>query len=461
MTYNVGLQAEMTQSLLITRQAIQSIEMLQYSQEELRSFLHGQAEKNPLIALPGCTIDPTVHAPEAPQPPETTKFSSATWHPSLAGHGYAPDLLSLEETYDQKPSLREHLHQQLSLSRLPALERTLAGHIIDSLDPDGYLRRNLSQLTDLIDASEETLRTALGAVQDLEPTGIGARNLAECLRLQLRENGTLTGQMEILLDNLQLIADGEVKKLAKLCGVSLEDIIAMVRTLRRLNPTPGRAFDWDPISPALPDVLVGFGPDDTVRVELNPEVLPRVLVDRDYYAELSTRKLGQQEKRFITDCLRDASFLVRNLDQRAKTILKISAEIARCQEGFFRYGVTHLRPLSQKAVAQTIGVHDSTVSRAIANKYVLCSRGLFSLKFFFSDGISGATGEDEVASETIRHRINALIALETPDQVLSDDAIVVKLRCEGIEIARRTVAKYRLEMNIPSSSVRRRKMRLQ
>jgi RNA polymerase sigma-54 factor len=197
-----------------------------------------------------------------------------------------------------------------------------------------------------------------------------------------------------------------------------------------------------------------------VRVELNPEVLPRVLVDRDYYAELSTRKLGQQEKSFITDCLRDASFLVRNLDQRAKTILKISAEIARCQEGFFRYGVTHLRPLSQKAVAQTIGVHDSTVSRAIANKYVLCSRGLFALKFFFSDGIS-ATGEDEVASETIRHRINALIALETPDQVLSDDAIVVKLRCEGIGIARRTVAKYRLEMNIPSSSVRRRKMRLQ
>ncbi len=296
----------------------------------------------------------------------------------------------------------------------------------------------------------------LGIVQTFDPPGVGARDLAECLTIQLKEQNRYDPAMQALIARLDLLARRDFASLKKVCGVGDDDLVEMIAEIRRLNPKPGLAFGSAIVQPIVPDVFVRSGPSGSWIVELNSDTLPKVLVNQTYYAEVSATTRRDNEKTYLNECLQSATWLVRALDQRARTILKVSNEIVRQQDAFLARGVEHLRPLNLKTVAEAIGMHELTVSRVTANKYMATSRGIFELKYFFTSSIAASHGGEAHSAEAVRHRIKQLIESETAASVLSDDTIVEKLREAGIDIARRTIAKYREAMRIPSSVQRRR-----
>ncbi len=445
---SIGLQGR--QSIAIAPQVIQSIRLLQFGHDELQDFLAEQAERNPLIAV--TTDRPKEAARPAPAP-------TGGGRREAAGEGEGER--SFEDYCAAQVSLREHLHDQAGMTFRDPVERLIAVELIEAIDADGYLRRDLDEIADRLGTAEARVEAVLARVQGFDPVGVAARDLAECLALQLRERNRLDPAMAAMLTRLDLLASYDLRQLTRVCGVDMEDIGAMAREIRSLDPRPGRRFDCDPVLPALPDILVTSGPDGSHAVELNPALLPRVLINRQYYATITANRLGAQDKRFVMDCMASARWLARNLDQRARTILKVATEIVARQADFFRHGVDHMRPLSLRDVAEVVGIHESTVCRAISNKFMLTDRGLFELKYFFSNSIAATDGGDSHCSETVRHRIAALVALEEADTVLSDDAIAAELRKAGIDIARRTIAKYRDMLNIPSSLRRRRQKQVE
>jgi RNA polymerase sigma-54 factor len=296
----------------------------------------------------------------------------------------------------------------------------------------------------------------LAVLQTFDPAGVCARNLTECLAIQLKERDRYDPAMRALVEHLNLLAKRDLAGLRRICGVSDDDLADMIAEIRMLNPKPGLAFGSTTVQPIVPDVFVRSAPDGIWQVELNSDTLPKVLINQRYHAQVSKTTRNDKEKAYIADCLQTATWLVRALDQRAKTILKVSSEIVRQQDGFFARGVQHLRPLNLKTVADAISMHESTVSRVTANKYMATNRGIFELKYFFTSAIAAADGGEAHSAEAVRHRIRQLIDSESAAEVLSDDTIVEKLRVAGIDIARRTVAKYREAMRIPSSVQRRR-----
>jgi RNA polymerase sigma-54 factor len=296
----------------------------------------------------------------------------------------------------------------------------------------------------------------LAVLQGFDPPGVCARNLTECLAIQLKERNRFDPAMQALVAHLDLLAKRDLAALRRLCGVGEEDLTDMIGEIRKLNPKPGLAFGSVQMQPIVPDVFVRSGPNGAFAIELNSDTLPKVLVNQIYHAELAKTAKNDKDKSYLADCLQTATWLMRALDQRAKTILKVSTEIVRQQDAFFLHGVQHLRPLNLKTIADAIGMHESTVSRVTANKYMATNRGIFELKYFFTSAIASADGGEAHSAEAVRHRIRQLIDAETPDCVLSDDTIVEKLRGAGIDIARRTVAKYREAMRIASSVQRRR-----
>ncbi len=298
----------------------------------------------------------------------------------------------------------------------------------------------------------------LKLMQGFEPTGVMARDIPECLALQLKDRGRFDPAMEKLLANLDLLAKGHMERLEHVCEVEREDLMEMIAEIRALTPKPGAGFGGGAIQSVAPDVYVRGAPDGSWVVELNTDTMPRVLMNQRYYATVSKGAKREEDKAFLSECAANASWLVKSLDQRAKTILKVAREIVRQQDGFFAYGVSQLRPLNLKTVAAAIEMHESTVSRVTSNKYLSCPRGLFELKYFFTASISSSDGGEAHSAEAVRHQIKSLIDGEVPAEILSDDRIVEILREKGIDIARRTVAKYRESLRIPSSVERKRKL---
>lgn len=477
MQQGLNLVAQQKQSLTLTAQVIQSIKLLQCGQEELLAYLREQEEKNPLIEVVAGPDADARRAPDAASDENGAQFVAEANSEDLrqGKHGArvadnqrrrsaveprregGKELRSLEETCASSASLQDHLRGQAMTLFKDPVERAIAIEIVEAIEPDGYLRRDLDEIAEFLEVSRGRVESALMRIQGLEPTGVAARSLAECLHLQLQERGRLTPAMATLLDNLDLLEKYDLERLAKRCGVDGNGVANMIKEIRELDPRPGRRFDSDPVLPALPDLNVDMRSDGSFQVELNSSLLPKVLVDREYYAEVSATALGADETRFVTDCLKDANWLVRNLDLRAKTILKVSTEIVKRQKEFFQHGVAHLKPLSLYEVAETLGMHKSTVCRATSNKYMMTNRGMFELKFFFASALNSSYGE--LSSESIRHKIRQMIDDETPETVMSDDAIMEALRKDGVDIARRTVAKYREMMHIPSSPKRKRQKR--
>ncbi len=382
--------------------------------------------------------------------------AAPTAYTEWGGGASNDDDYNLEAFVAAETTLGDHLAEQLAVAFAHPAERMIGQYLIDLVDDAGYLPADLGQAAERLGADAADVDAVLAVLQKFDPPGIFARSLSECLAIQLRELDRYDPAMQALVEHLDLLAKRDVVALRKVCGVDDEDLIDMIAEIRRLNPKPGLKFGTARTQTMVPDVYVRPGPDGGWHVELNSDTLPRVLVNQVYYSRLSKTVSKSDDKSYFSDCLQNATWLVRALDQRARTILKVATEIVRQQDGFFTHGVAHLRPLNLKAVADAIQMHESTVSRVTANKYMATNRGTFELKYFFTASIASADGGEAHSAEAVRHHIKRLIDAEDAVAILSDDTIVERLREAGIEIARRTVAKYREAMRIPSSVQRRR-----
>jgi len=390
--------------------------------------------------------------PERAAAPDAPAY--AEWKSGGSGHG--DDDYNLEAFVEAGTTLADHLAGQLALAIADPRQRLIGGYLIDMVDDAGYIAGDVAEVAEKLGAAPAEVEAVLAVLQTFSPTGVCARSLKECLAAQLKERDRYDPAMQAMIENLDLLARRELAALRKLCGVDDEDLAEMIAEIRALDPKPGLAFGAAPIQPVVPEVFVRPGADGNWVVELNPDTLPRVLVNQSYYAEVSRTAKSEGDKAFLANCLQTAGWLTRALDQRARTILKVASEIVRQQDAFLLHGVQHLKPLNLKTVADAIGMHESTVSRVTANKYMATSRGIFELKYFFTSSIAASDGGEAHSAEAVRHRIRQLIDAEAPRAVLSDDTIVEKLKEAGIDIARRTVAKYREAMRIPSSVQRRR-----
>jgi RNA polymerase sigma-54 factor len=383
------------------------------------------------------------------------RLAGDPWQSGTGGGGREDDY-NLDSFVAAEIGLAEHLSGQLALAIADPTRRLIGQYLIDAIDEAGYLRADLDAVAEKLGCPTALVAEVLAIIQRFDPAGVGARDLKECLVLQLEERDRCDPAMRALLDHLDLLARRDFAQLRRLCGVDEEDLADMVAEIRALNPKPGNAFGAVAVQPVVPDVLVRPGPDGTWLVELNSETLPRVLVSQSYYATVARTAKADKDRLYLSECLQTANWLVKSLDQRAKTILKVSSEIVRQQDAFLTHGVQHLRPLNLRMIADAIGMHESTVSRVTSNKYMATSRGIFELKYFFTSAIASSEGGEAHSSESVRHRIRELIDKESPDDVLSDDTLVKLLKDGGIDIARRTVAKYREAMHIASSVQRRR-----
>ncbi|MDD9876419.1 MAG: RNA polymerase factor sigma-54 [Magnetovibrio sp.] len=378
--------------------------------------------------------------------------------PAYPSGGGGFDMLSpdIEQTLSDLPSLREHLVDQLTMDVDDGVDRLIGFNLIDRLDEAGYIAGDLAEIADSLGCEPTRVEAVLARLQDFDPPGIFARDLRECLALQLRDQDRLDPCMAAFLDNLDLLAAREFKKLEAACDCDSEDLEDMIAEIKTLNPKPALAFDQDVTQPITPDVLMRAAPGGGWVIELNNESLPRVLVNNHYYARLKGEARTKDERHYIAEHFQTASWLVKALHQRATTILKVATELVSQQEKFFTHGVQFLKPLVLRDIADEIEMHESTVSRVTSNKYMATPRGIYELKYFFTPAIASTAGGDAHSAEAVRHRIKELIDAEPPKKILSDDKIVTLLRADGIDIARRTVAKYREAMKIPSSVQRRR-----
>ncbi len=519
MAVNQRLDLKQGQTLTMTPQLQQAIKLLQMSNIELTEFVEAELEKNPLLERDESMSSEKPDAPDAdaasdrdasasdegeetaapreesddtPERPAETEHAAepereldtdfdnvftgagmaeqeggydafATSSFATAGKGGNlkfddPDF-AFENNMAKETSLRDYLQDQINLEFEGTGDRAIALVLLDYLDESGYIRTDIPALAERLGCAPARVEKVLDRLQQLDPPGLFARNLAECLALQLRELDRLDPAMQALLKNLDVLASHDLKKLKSLCGVDETDLKEMIGEIKSLNPKPALEFEHFVSQTVIPDVLMRPLPKSKGggwAVELNNDTLPRVLVNRSYYTEVSNSAKQKKDKEYLSEQLNTANWLVKALDQRAETILKVASELILQQEAFFLYGVEYLKPLVLKNIAEVIGMHESTVSRVTTNKYIGTPRGVFELKYFFTSGVGSTDGGAEFSSEAIKARIRVLIEAENPKSILSDDDLVNALKKDGIDIARRTVAKYREAMKIASSVQRRR-----
>ncbi len=486
----------------MTPQLRQAIQLLQFTNLEAAQFVEQELERNPLLERDESNDSPSIEraaldqqVPRGEAPPDTVAAVSGETLPSDAtapldadfsntfdaggvsdggpgfDSGLGPGLgasgmrtsgaafdgedRGIDDLADHRPPLRDHLGEQLRLNFDDPGDRIIGAYLIALLCPAGRLTAEPADIATAMGVPLERVERVRQAMMLFDPPGMFARTLAECLGAQLREKNRLDPAMQTLLDHLPLLAQRETRKLMGLCGVDAEDLADMIAEIRALDPKPATSFDATMVHTVVPDLLMRASHDDSWMIELNPETMPRVLVNERFYARVAP-KAKKEERVFLSERLASATWLVRSLQQRAQTILKVAAEVVRQQDAFLRHGVAYLRPLILRDIAAAVELHESTVSRVTANKYIATPRGTYELKYFFSASIQATDGGESHSAEAVRHRIRTLIAAEQPNDIVSDDTLVTLLRREGVDIARRTVAKYREALRIPNSVQRRR-----
>ncbi len=478
------LEFRQTQSLVMTPQLRQAIKLLQFSNLEVSAFVETELERNPLLERD----ERSDTVPEAPAPDQRSSSTDNLDAASLLRMEKLPDAVEADTTntfdeggpsdgfrrssggggsFDESDersidnvaasprNLRTHLGEQMRLSFPDPVDRIIGTQLIGLLDGAGRVPVSTADLAEALGIDEPRVERVRQAMMRFDPPGLFAPDLRGCLAAQLADRNRLDPAMQALLDNLEMLARRDLRQLMQVCEIDAEDLTEMIAEIRALDPKPGAGWDDGPIQQIIPDVLMRALPDGEWLLELNPETMPRVLVNEAYHARVSARS-SREDRSFIGESLSNANWLVKSLQQRANTILKVAAEIVRQQDGFFRGGVGHLRPLILRDVATAVEMHESTVSRVTANKYIATPRGIFELKYFFTTALGAVHGGESHSAEAVRHRIRALVVAEDPEDILSDDAIVSVLRREGVDIARRTVAKYREALRIPSSLQRKR-----
>lgn len=491
------------QSLVMTPQLQQAIKLLTLSNADLVAYVEEEMERNPLLeresdGAPSANADEPRPdgAFEGTEPANTAETLSAAeldlsdhdelrtealdtdsdvlygedspsdrpadaagatdWSQAGSGKSFDEDM-DFESNLAYERSLHEYLSEQLALAITDPIDRVIGAYLIDLVDDAGYLRADLTEIAELLGIALDRVEGVLTICQRFEPTGVMARSLAECLELQLIEAERLDPEMKLLLAHLDLLGRGELKNLQTILDVDRQTLQELIGELRSLKPKPGMDYGPRQTNVIVPDVFVRQAPGGDWLVELNNDAMPRVLVNQRYVAQVSAAAKSEADRVYVQECAANASWLTKSLDQRARTILKVAQEIVRQQDSFLVHGVAFLKPLNLKTVAAAIDMHESTVSRVTTAKWIHTPRGIFELKYFFTASIASADGGDAYSAEAVRFRIKSLIDQETPREILSDDRIVELLRETGIEIARRTVAKYREAMRIPSSLERKRR----
>ncbi len=493
------LDLRQSQSLVMTPQLRQAIQLLQFNNLEAAAFVEQELERNPMLERDERDSDSFGERPapdqveirpaeppdgmDAPPPPDSfaeigaeriaaegsgpldTAEYAETYDPGGASDGvrggaggssdFRTDERGIEDLAEGRASLREHLSEQVRLSFRDPVDRMIGATILALIEPTGRFSVASDAIARTLGIDEARVERVRALMMRFDPIGMFAHDLKECLAVQLAEKNRLDPAMQALLDNLDLVAKRDTKRLMAVCGVDAADVADMIAELRRLDPKPGAS--WDEATPltVVPDVLMRAAPDGGWLLELNPETMPRVLVNQTFTARVLP-KASKEDKAFMIDRLQSANWLVKSLQQRAQTIMKVASEIVRQQDGFFRHGVSHLRPLILRDVAAAVELHESTVSRVTSNKFIATPRGTFELKYFFTTALQATGGGDSHSAEAVRYRIRQLVDAEPVNEILSDDAIVEILRREGVDIARRTVAKYRDALRIPSSVQRKR-----
>jgi RNA polymerase sigma-54 factor len=487
------LEFRQSQSLVMTPQLRQAIKLLQFSNMEVAAYVEEELERNPLLerderadavpehaapdqrtetleGLDAADLMRREKLPDVVEADHTNSFDAGSLSDGAAafsrdggGRGFDTDDRGVDDFAEAPRCLREHLAEQLRLGFPDRVDRLIGAHLIALLDPAGRVVTESAALADALGTEPARVESVRERMQRFDPPGLFARDLRECLAAQLADRNRLDPAMQALLDNLELLARRDTRRLMELCDVDAEDLAEMIAEVRALDPKPGAAFDITPLNTIIPDVLMRAAPTRDAAggiwlLELNPETMPRVLVNQSFHARVAPHA-SREDRVFLSEHLSSANWLVKSLQQRAQTILKVASEIVRRQDSFFHHGVAHLRPLILRDIADAVEMHESTVSRVTANKYISTPRGTFELKYFFTTAIAGVSGESHSA-EAVRQRIRAMVGAETAEGVLSDDAIVAALRREGVDIARRTVAKYRDALRIPSSVQRKREKAL-
>ncbi|MGB8818148.1 MAG: RNA polymerase factor sigma-54 [Rhizobiaceae bacterium] len=496
------LALKQSQSLVMTPQLMQSIRLLQMTHVELQHFVDEEMERNPLlepVADPpdfseapddndaadfsspqdheagdwmrpdiasAAELQANFDAPvdnlfpdDTPQVSELSPDLASQWKATTAGAGNSSDDFDFADVLASPVTLRDHVAEQISFGFADMGERAFATELADGLDESGYLRMDVQDAAARLGMPQDQAMEVLETLQTFDPPGLFARDLAECLAIQLKAKDRHDPAMQAMIGHLDLLAKRDFAQLKRICGVDEADLLDMLAEIRLLEPKPGAGFAGGTAETIIPDVSVRAAPDGSWAIELNSAALPRVLVNQTYYAKVSRSAQNTQDKEFLSECLQTANWLARSLDQRARTILKVAYEIVKQQDAFLIHGVSKLRPLNLKTVADAIKMHESTVSRVTANKYMETPRGIFELRFFFTAAIADVDGGESHSAEAVRHDIRLMIDAESAKNVLSDDQIVIQLAGKGIEIARRTVAKYRESLNIASSVQRRREKR--
>lgn len=498
------LDLRQSQSLVMTPQLQQAIKLLALSNLEIEAFIGEALDANPLLDVGSEYAAPSVEAVEIPEEARRTTLEGSpidqligegragddrpldidaaaldrdrdTGDGELAGDraggrgdnwasefrlGGGEDGPGIEDHAGGAESLAMHLEAQVGAVAEDPVLAGIARYIIGQLDEAGYLHASTMELAGDLGVPVAMIDNGLALVQSLDPTGVGARTLSECIALQAKEADRYDPLMARLIDNLDLVARGELARLKRMCGTDDEDFADMLAELRNYDPKPGARFGGEPGGAVTPDILVAPRADGGWGIMLNEATLPRLIVNRRYYVELKGTCEDKTSRAWLSEKLTEANWLIKALDQRQKTILKVATELVKQQDGFFRYGVSQLKPLTLRAVAEVIGMHESTVSRVTSNKFLNCPRGTFELKYFFSSGVASADGEGGASAEAVKAAIRQLVEAEDPKAILSDDALVELLKAKGFELARRTVAKYREAIGLGSSVQRRRQKAL-
>lgn len=481
-----ALELRQGQSLVMTQQLRQSIALLQFSTQELNGFIESECESNPLLKreedgqreMTDMAPQETQDYPDADSAQTDTDFSDkldiqegAEWG-GTAEEPSAYDGQRYENARDgsfigqgdhdatsrlsDSKSLHQDVMEQLQCQIFSDIEIKVTEVIVDMIDGSGYLPADIMERSDQLGITESMLSNIISNIQQCEPTGVGARNLQECLSLQLAEKGELSRSMRALLENLALIAGGKEKKLCKLCETDSDGLKALIAQVKACNPKPGNIYDTPIVETLIPEVLVKKNSDGEWVVELNADAQPRVLVDKKYSQTLKEGSRDKEDVKTINEHLANANWLAKALHQRSVTLVTVATEIVRQQQDFFDFGIQYLKPMTLKNIAVEADYHESTISRITTNKFMATSRGVFELKYFFTSTLNNANGGEAYSSRTVMHLIKQMTDEEKSNAVLSDDAIAEALNKQGIDVARRTVVKYRKLMDIPSSIQRRR-----
>ncbi len=477
---------KLSQQLVMTPQLQQAIKLLQLSRLELIETINQELETNPLLEE-SSTADleqagktdskdpeewgaqesvPELAASEAEKTPwEKEAIKETNWQEvwddeyrrALPSYSFEEkEMPNYENLVSSKSDLKDHLTWQLQMSDLSEEERRIASLIIGNLDRDGYLKATIEEIAEDANAEPEEVERVLRRVQEFDPVGVAARDLRECLLIQINHLGIEDPLVkELVSRHLHQVELHNYQQIAKATGRSAEDVVKAIDVIKSLEPRPGRAYSSEEVQYIVPDIYV-YKVGDEYVVALNEEDLPNLRINSYYKDAAKNGNVSKKAKEFIQEKMKSAQWLIKSIHQRKKTIYKVTQSIVKFQREFLEKGITHLKPMVLKDVAEDVGMHESTISRVTSNKYVHTPQGIFELKFFFSTGLPRKDGSKDVAAQSVKERIRRLIESEDPTRPFSDKQIVEILAKDNIKIARRTVAKYRDLMGILPSSRRKR-----